>query len=134
MWLHSSAGTGIVNQSYFELSANSTFGATTYLGNPNLQPEENRSFDFGVEVPFLQGRGLVDVTYFDETLTGEIESYMVNATTFSYRNQAGDSERKGVELAASLDATENLYLNLSYTYLDATNPDGSVEVRRPEHE
>ncbi len=132
--LHGSAGTGIVNPTYFELFANSTFGATTYLGNQNLQPEENRSFDLGVEVPFLQGRGLVDVTYFDETLTGEIEAYMVNATTFSFRNQAGDSERKGVELAASLEATENLDLRLSYTYLDATNPNGTVEVRRPEHE
>ncbi|WP_264210976.1 TonB-dependent receptor plug domain-containing protein [Leisingera thetidis] len=132
--LHSSAGTGIVNPSYFELFANSTFGATTYLGNPDLQPEENRSFDFGVEVPLLQGRGRVDATYFDETLTGEIESYMVNATTFSYRNQAGGSDRKGVELAASLDATDALDLRLSYTYLDATNPNGSVEIRRPEHE
>ncbi|ATF18223.1 TonB-dependent receptor plug domain-containing protein [Phaeobacter gallaeciensis] len=132
--LHSSAGTGVVNPSYFELFSNSSFGSTTYLGNPNLQPEENRSFDFGVEVPFLQGRGLVDLTYFDETLTGEIESYMVNATTFSYRNQAGDSDRKGVELAASLEASEYLDLRLSYTYLDATNPNGSVEIRRPEHE
>ncbi|MEY8802040.1 TonB-dependent receptor plug domain-containing protein [Leisingera sp. XS_AS12] len=132
--LHGSAGTGIVNPSYFELFANSTFGTTTYLGNPNLKPEENRSFDIGVEVPFLQGRGLVDVTYFDETLTGEIENYVVNATTRSYRNQAGDSDRKGIELTASLDATENLDLRLSYTYLDATNPDGSVEIRRPEHE
>ncbi|WP_405117521.1 TonB-dependent receptor (plasmid) [Phaeobacter sp. BS23] len=132
--LHSSAGTGVVNPSYFELFANSTFGSTTYLGNPNLQPEENSSFDFGVEVPFLQGRGLVDVTYFDETLTGEIESYMVNATTFSYRNQAGDSDRKGVELSANLEATDYLDLRLSYTYLDATNPNGSVEIRRPEHE
>ncbi|MFT6649461.1 TonB-dependent receptor plug domain-containing protein [Pseudophaeobacter arcticus] len=132
--LHGSAGTGIVNPSYFELFANSTFGTTTYLGNPNLKPEENRSFDIGVEVPFLQGRGLVDVTYFDETLTGEIESYVVNPTTTSYRNQAGDSDRKGVELSASLDATDTLDLRLSYTYLDATNPDGSVEIRRPEHE
>ena len=127
--LHASAGTGVVNPDYAEL-----FGAYGYVGNPDLKPEENRSFDFGIEVPFLQGRGLVDVTYFDETLTGEIESYMVNATTFSYRNQAGDSDRKGVELAASLEASEYLDLRLSYTYLDATNPDGSVEIRRPEHE
>ncbi|UWR86391.1 TonB-dependent receptor (plasmid) [Phaeobacter inhibens] len=132
--LHSSAGTGVVNPAYFELFANSTFGSTTYLGNPNLQPEKNRSFDFGIEMPFPKGRGLVDVTYFDDTLTGEIESYMVNATTFSYRNQAGDSDRKGVELAASLEASEYLDLRLSYTYLDATNPNGSVEIRRPEHE
>lgn len=132
--LHGSAGTGIVNPSYFELFANTTFGSTRYLGNANLQSEENRSFDIGVEVPFLQGRGLVDVTYFDETLTSEIESYLVNATTFSYRNQVGDSDRQGIELAASLDATDHLDLRLSYTYLDASNPDGSVETRRPKHE
>ena len=138
--LHTSAGTGIVNPSYFELFADSTFGTTTYQGNPDLSPEENRSFDFGVEVPFLQGRGVVDVTYFDETLTGEIESFFASIdpvsgnSLFSYRNQAGDSERKGVELAARLEATENLDLRLAYTYLDATDPNGSVEVRRPEHE
>ncbi|WP_254604366.1 TonB-dependent siderophore receptor [Leisingera sp. ANG59] len=136
--LHSSAGTGIVNPSYFELFADEDYGSFTYSGNQNLQPEENRSFDIGIEVPFLQGRGLVDVTYFDETLTGEIESYVVDDTApvwdYTYRNQAGDSDRKGVEVSASLEATDSLYLNLAYTYLDASNPDGSVEVRRPEHE
>ncbi|MEX0302002.1 MAG: TonB-dependent receptor [Leisingera sp.] len=132
--LHSPAGTGIVNPSNFELFANSTFCTTTYLGNPNLHPEKNRSFDFGVEVPLLQGRGLVDVTWDDEARTGEIESYMVKLTTFSYRYQAGDSDRQGVELSANMEATEYLDLLLSYTYLDASNSDGSVEVRRPEHE
>jgi len=136
--LHSSAGTGIVNPTYFELFADEDYGSFTYSGNQNLQPEENRSFDIGIEVPFLQGRGLVDVTYFDETLTGEIESYVVDQTApvwnYTFRNQAGDSDRKGVELSASLEATASLHLNLAYTYLDASNPDGSVEIRRPEHE
>lgn len=143
--LHSSAGTGIANPTYFELFANDTFtssfGASTFRGNPNLTPEENRSFDVGIEVPFLQERGVIDVTYFKETLTGEIESFFAGTDpnpaigdVYNYRNQAGDSDREGFEVSASLDATENLFLNLSYTYLDATNPDGSVEIRRPEHE
>ncbi|MCP9484079.1 TonB-dependent receptor [Shimia sp. CNT1-13L.2] len=141
--LHTSAGTGIANPSYFELFANNTYssswGTSTYIGNPNLKPEENRSFDIGVEVPFLQERGSIDVTYFRETLTNEIESYYshTDATlgdVYNYRNQAGDSERKGFEVAANLEASEKVDLRLSYTHLDATNPNGSVEVRRPEHE
>ncbi|WP_293574196.1 TonB-dependent receptor [Phaeobacter sp.] len=138
--LHASAGTGIVNPSYFELFANDTFGSATYVGNAALQPEENRSFDIGVTLPFLQGRGLIDVTYFDETLTGEIEAFLqssdptTGASVFSYRNQAGDSRRTGVELAANLEATDQLDLGLTYTYLDAANPNGTVKTRRPRHE
>ena len=128
--LHASAGTGVVNPTYFELYANS-FG---YVGNPALNPERNQSFDIGVEVPFAQGRGVVDVTYFNETLTDEITSVTTGPGTFSYTNQAGDSDRHGVEVAGRFAATDDLDLRLSYTWLDATNPNGSVEVRRPRHE
>ncbi|MEM9966953.1 MAG: TonB-dependent receptor [Pseudomonadota bacterium] len=128
--LHGSAGTGVVNPSYFELFADA-FGFT---GNPNLDPERNRSFDIGVELPVLGGRGFVDVTYFDETLTDEIASFSTGPGTFSYENQTGDSTREGLELTASVAATDRLDLRASYTYLDAKNPDGSVEIRRPKHE
>lgn len=127
---HGSAGTGIVNPSYFELYA-AAFGFT---GNPDLDPERNESFDFGVEVPILDGRGFIDVTYFNETLTDEITSVSTGPGTFTYENQTGDSTREGVELTGRIAATENLDLRASYTYLDAKNPDGSVEIRRPQHE
>ncbi|MDX1742782.1 MAG: TonB-dependent receptor [Ruegeria sp.] len=129
--LHGSAGTGIVNPSYFELFADS-FG---FVGNPNLKPEKNKSFDLGAEVPFWAGRGLVDVTLFHDDLTDEITSVfdpVLGSSTFI--NQAGDSARRGVEVSGSLEATDTLDLRLSYTYIDAENPDGSVEVRRPRHE
>ena len=132
--LHASAGTGVVNPSYSELYSNSTWSGITYLGNPALNPERNRSFDIGVEVPFAEGRGIVDVTYFNETLTDEITSVQTGATTYSYANQAGDSKRQGIEISGRFAATEDLDLRFGYTYLDATNPNGSVEVRRPKHE
>lgn len=136
--LHGSAGTGSVNPSYFELYANNTYGtppfATAYLGNPNLTPEKNRSFDLGVELPVFGGRGLVDVTYFNETLTDEIIAVSTGPGTFSFANQTGDSDRQGVEVMAELAATDTLDLRLSYTYLDATDPNGTVEIRRPKHE
>lgn len=127
--LHASAGTGVVNPSYFELYA-AAFG---YTGNPALDPERNRSFDIGIEVPFAGTRGIVDVTYFNETLVDEITAVSTGPGTFSYVNQTGESKRQGVEVSGRFAATEDLDLRLSYTWLEASNPDGSVEVLRPRH-
>lgn len=128
--LHGSAGTGVVNPSYFELYA-AAFG---YSGNPDLQPERNRSIDFGVEFPVFSDRGTLDVTLFREALTDEITAVSTGPGTFSYINQAGDSDRQGVEVRGQMQATDDLSLRMAYTYLDASNPDSSVEIRRPRHE
>lgn len=128
--LHTSAGTGIVNPSYFELYADA-FG---YTGNPNLNPERNKSFDIGAEFAVFDGRGSIDVTYFNETLTDEITSVSTGPGNFTYENQAGDSDRQGLEVSGTMQATDALALRMAYTYIDAKNPDGSVEVRRPRHE
>lgn len=127
--LHGSAGTGVVNPTYFELYA-AAFG---YSGNPNLDPERNRSFDLGIEAPFAGGRGLIDVTYFNETLKDEIVAIATGPGTFSYTNQSGDSDRQGIEVSGQFDATADLTLRAGYTWLDATDPGGAPELRRPEH-
>ncbi|UXU76492.1 MULTISPECIES: TonB-dependent receptor plug domain-containing protein [unclassified Paracoccus (in: a-proteobacteria)] len=140
--LHGSAGKGIVNPSYWELFADATYsgpwGTSVYRGNPLLRPQQNRGFDLGVEWQLPDDRGSIDVTWFRETLRDEIEDYLVSSdgTTqyFSYRNQSGDSPRQGVEVSAQLRPTDRLDVGLAYTYLDATNPDGSIELRRPRHE
>lgn len=134
MRLHGSLGRASVNPSYYELFADDGFTR----GNPYLKPEQNRSVDLGVEVTTADGRGMVDVTAFHEVLEDEI-SYLYGAAPdgsgrASYVNQSGESRRKGVEVSGSWAATDQLDLGLSYTYLRATNPDGSVEVRRPRHE
>lgn len=130
--LHASAGSALVNPSYYELFADDAFA----LGNPGLKPEINRGFDLGVEVEVLAGRGLIDMTWFKERLQDEI-SYAYGAAPdgrASYVNQPGESPREGVEVTGRLQATDDLTLALNYTYLDASNPDGSVEIRRPRHE
>ncbi|WP_235931326.1 TonB-dependent receptor plug domain-containing protein [Paracoccus xiamenensis] len=128
--LHASAGTGVVNPDYSEL-----FGGWGYVGNPNLRPEENRGFDMGVEATLLDGRAVVDLTYFHEDLEDEIT---FSGTTLpdgtNYYNQDGTSKRRGVEIAASLQATDDLRFGANYTYLHAKDPDGSVEIRRPRHQ
>ena len=130
--LHASAGRGLVKPSYYELFANDGYT----LGNPDLKPERNTGYDIGIEAEVLQGRGLIDVTYFNEKMADEI-TYVAGAAPdgrASYINQAGKSPREGVEITGRFDATEDLLLSVSYTYLDAKNPDGTVEIRRPRHE
>ncbi|MEB8389349.1 TonB-dependent receptor [Rhodobacteraceae bacterium KMM 6894] len=128
--LRASAGTGVVNPSYFELYAN----AWGTVGNPNLRPEESRSFDIGVDVPFAQGRGEIGVTYFNEELEDEITFVAAPGGGNTYINQTGTSKRQGIEVQGQFAATDTIDLRLNYTYLDATEPNGAVEVRRPEHE
>ena len=128
--LHASAGTGISNPQYFEI-----LGGYGYIGNPDLKPEENRSIDFGLEYSLPDGRGVIDVTWFKERLEDEITfSGVLLPNGTNYYNQDGTSRREGVEVALRQEVTETLTLGAAYTYLDATNPDGSVEVRRPQHE
>ena len=127
--LHASAGTGIVNPDYFEL-----LGGFGYVGNPNLEPEENRAFDIGVEATLAGGRGRIDLTYFNERLKNEITfsgAALPDGTNFF--NEDGTSTREGVEIAGSYDATGAVSLGATYTYLEAFNADGTVEARRPQH-
>ncbi|MFD1882273.1 TonB-dependent receptor plug domain-containing protein [Paracoccus pacificus] len=128
--LHASAGKGVVNPSYTEL-----FGGFGTIGNPDLRPEENRGFDLGVEAQFAGGRGLIDVTYFHDDLEDEITYTGVPlANGADYYNETGTSKRRGVEISGRYQATDDLALGASYTYLHARNNDGSVEVLRPRHE
>ncbi|QCO58056.1 TonB-dependent receptor (plasmid) [Pseudorhodobacter turbinis] len=128
--LHASAGTGVVDPSYFQLFA-SSFG---YSGNPDLTPERNRSFDLGATFPIFADRGSIDVTYFNETLTDKITDISTGPGTFGFINQGGKAKRQGIEVTGNMQATDVLALRLGYTYIDAKNPDGATETRRPRNE
>lgn len=122
--LHASYGKGISNPTFFE-----QFGfALNFQGNPGLTPEESKGWDIGVERSWLDGRVLADVTYFNANLLNEI----VGAGT-TVVNQAGESERQGVELQLSLKPSDGLIITASYTYTDSEDPDGLEEIRRPKH-
>lgn len=128
--LHASAGTGLSNPGYAEI-----LGGWGSVGNPDLKPEESRSVDLGAEYTLPDGRGTLDLTWFRERLEDEIEwSGVPFPDGTNYRNQPGTSRREGVEVAYRHDITDSLTIGAAYTWLDATNPDGSVEIRRPRHE
>ncbi|GGO53739.1 vitamin B12 transporter [Roseovarius pacificus] len=137
--LHASYGTGVQNPTLIE-----QFGFyADFVGNPDLKPEQSEGWDIGVEQQFWDGRGIIDLTYFDETLTDEIGSRFDPVLNASVPvNNTGTSTRKGIEAAARLDVTDRLDLSLAYTWLDASEPvpglfggtRDAIEIRRPEHE
>lgn len=130
--LHASVGSGVQNPTFFEQFG---FIPGQFNGNPNLKPEKSYGFDFGVEQTFLDGKAVADVTFFHQTLEDEIfTSFPPPAFIGTPFNDDGDSERQGVELQLNVYPVEGLSIGVNYTYLHATDFDGSREVRRPRHE
>ncbi len=127
--LHGSAGTGIKYPSFGEL-----FGTFfRFTPNPALQPETSFGWDAGVEASFLGGRAVIDVTYFEANLKDEIVDDFSNFPLITSINLDGESTREGIEVTGRFRLADGLTLGAAYTYLDARQPDGLREVRRPEH-
>ena len=126
--IHAAYGTGIKTPTSFQLFGN----IPDFTGNPDLEPEESKGWEFGLTQSLFDNSATVTVTYFREKLTDEIDG---SGTTVI--NLDGTSLREGVELGFSFDLTENISASANYTYLDATEPDSSNpgnridEIRRP---
>jgi len=133
--LHASAGTGLTYPAYIHILGWPPVGGfPPTIGNPALQPEENRSVDLGVEYTLPSGRGTLDLTWFRERLEDKIEWIPAEDDDPNYHNLLGTSRREGIEIAYRHDIADSLTIGAAYTYLDATDPDGSVAIRRPRHE
>ncbi|WP_343565161.1 TonB-dependent receptor plug domain-containing protein [Kiloniella sp. b19] len=121
---HSSYGTGVKNPSLTEL-----FGFTgTFVGNPDLEPEKSKSWDFGVEQGFFEDRLVVDLTYFNSRVTN-----LITGSGNTAVNLSGTSPAQGIEVSADAEVLDNLNLIASYTYTNAETADGTEQVRRPRH-
>lgn len=122
--LHGSIGRGVKNPTLFEL-----FGsASNFTGNPDLEAEEAFGWDVGVEQSFLDGRLIVDVTYFNTRIEDLIQGVANTAV-----NLPGTSEIQGVEVAAFAEPLPGLQLNAAYTFTDGEDADGRELVRRAKH-
>jgi vitamin B12 transporter len=138
--LHGSFGTGQKAPTFFERYG---FTPDTFVGNPDLEPETSKGWDAGIEQRWLDGRLLADLTYFRADLDDEINGFFCPPPDFvcTAVNEAGESERRGVEATFALELGSAHAVEASYTYLDASQsnlqPDGSdpglTEIRRPRH-
>ena len=128
--LRASYGTGIANPTFFELFG---FIAGSFEPNPALKPEESRGFDVGADFAIAES-GRLSITYFDANLENEIIGTFDSATfRSSVANLSGKSKRSGFEAEAQYSPGPNLTVWFAYTYTDAKQSDGQLEVRRPRH-
>lgn len=132
--LHGSYGSGFKNPTLGDTA--SVFG-TEFKGNPNLIPEQSRSWDAGLEQKLFNDKLIFDATYFNERLEDEVSADF-NVTPAETNNLAGISKRRGYEFSLSAKLTDKTDMSASYTYTDSVqdrNGTGtfSREVRRPPH-
>ena len=128
------AGTGTENPTFTE-----RFGFTpdTFIGNPNLRPEQSRSLSATVEHLFGD-IARVRFTGFHDRLEDEIDGFAFDpvALGFTAVNTNGESRRDGIEVSVWASFNAATQLRMDYTYLDARQPADAGhedELRRPRH-
>lgn len=131
------AGTAIKNPTFSEL-----YGIYSgFLSNPDLTPEQSRSWELGVDRAMLDDRLELKATYFNAKLEDEIASksqcvqncdnadWMDDVWVTTPENISGISRQQGLELSSSWLVCESVELDASYTYTDSTQ-EGVDEIRR----
>ena len=128
--VHGSWGRGVQTPTLTEL-----FGFTgTFVGNPDLEPENSIGWDIGVEQAFLGNRVSGDVTYFNNRIKDFISSEFVPALGRNRPiNLPGETKVQGIEVSLTATIIEDLTLLGAYTYTDSKDPEGAQLVRRPKH-
>lgn len=125
--VRASIGTGVKNPTFTELFG---FFPGSFVGNPDLKPEESTSWEIGWEQTV--GAFSYSATYFEADLENEIYTAFNPDFTSTAANRANDSERSGVELAARWQALENLAFSGQATVFDSQDNNGVDEIRVPE--
>ena len=129
--LKATYGTGFRAPTLFQLYGRSFFGGFgIFAGNPNLQPEESRGWDAGIEQGLFGRRLTVGSTYFRTDIDNLID---YNASFSSLVNRSA-AHIHGVESFARFAATGDVTLRLDHTFAIAENGEtGGLLRRRPKH-
>lgn len=132
--LSGSYGEGIAQPTFFDLFG---FFPGSFAGNPALRPEQSLGYEISAQ--WRNDRVSLSITGFGAELSDEIVS-VFDLTTFlsSTANASGKSNRRGIEVAASLLPVDGLRIDANYTYLDADDQQVAGgpelrELRRPRH-
>jgi vitamin B12 transporter len=103
---------------------------STFSGNPALQPEKSRSFEIGIEQPFLDGRARAGVTLFQNRIRNLIQAN----SGFDSLENVGRVKTEGVESTLTLNLHPRISIRANHTYTMAENQSGDEDLlRRPAH-
>lgn len=102
-----------------------------FFGNPNLNPEESKGWDFGVEKEILKEKLTMDVTYFENDFTDLITAAIQSDGSFLAENIAS-AESEGIETTLTYKPFTKLSLTGTYTYTETKDRDKDQQLpRRP---
>jgi vitamin B12 transporter len=99
------------------------------FGNPELESEENRSWEVGVQQRFLGETIIIDVVYFRIDYEDLIQRSPTGV------GNIGEARTEGVESAIEVRLVPSLNVKANYTYLGAENKDEDERLPfRPRHQ
>lgn len=107
-------------------------GTGTFIGNPDLKPEESRGWDAGFEQMLFDGRLAFGSTYF----RNEIDNLIAfDFTVFPFQPQNVDrAETWGFESFIAIQPLETVTVRLDHTWLNTEDKEtGNDLLRRPRH-
>lgn len=133
--IYATHATGVKNPTFTEIFG---FAPNNFLGNPELESETSESFEIGFSQQLFNGKLTIDSALFWENLQDEIQTIFLPTFESTTVNSETRSEREGLELSLNARLTDDLTMHGSYTYLNASEPDQSgnirPEIRRPRHQ
>ncbi|MDC0611218.1 TonB-dependent receptor [Vibrio sp.] len=103
-------------------------GTCTLTGNPDLKPEESKSYEFSAAYNAQSWN--VQATVFFNQVENMIDRDTSTRSSgyITYKNITDDVETRGVELEGSFDITDSLYLKSNATYTRAINTEDNSEL------
>ena len=124
-------GTGFKAPSLYQLYAPPIPAYGFLGGNPNLKPEESKSFDVGIEQNFFNEKLFFSFVYFHNDYDKFITFYSYPDYTSTYIN-LNKAEAEGYETQVKLSPLENLTISATYTRTDTRDKTyGGLLLRRP---
>ncbi len=132
--LRGSIGTGFKIPSLFERFGfqPNNFGST-FMGNPDLDPERSFGFEAGFEQRLLEDRLNFGATYFQSEVKNSVQTVfdmLGNSTTVNNV----DLDIHGVEAFVTVDPLDWARLSVTYTFTDAEDRSTDEQaLRRPRH-
>jgi vitamin B12 transporter len=98
------------------------------FGNPDLEPEENETLEFGVEFGFSK-KATISAVYFNRKETNFIDFVDLGNFVFQYNNIDESFTTSGLELVVDYKVSSKLRAQLNGTY---TKVDKDLDLRIPE--
>lgn len=98
------------------------------FGNTELQPEENATTEFGIEIG-IKNKGTFNIVYFNRKENNFIDFVDMGSFVFQYNNIAESFTASGIEFTADYKFSNSLNIHSNVTY---TKVEDKLNLRIPE--